>query len=88
MNITFVTGVNMVVVSSSISAKVNKMSCQEYKGYKWQCHLYHSRPHNNTVSLNKKFCVDQVMPPPPPPGEGQRVGHDKGWGGPPFRVLN
>ena len=37
MNITFVPGVNMVVLSSSISAKVSKMSCQEYTGYKWQC---------------------------------------------------
>ena len=37
MNITFVQAVNMVVLSSSISAKMNKMSCQEYKGYKWQC---------------------------------------------------
>ena len=26
-----------VGLSSSISAKVSKMSCQEYKGYKWQC---------------------------------------------------
>ena len=37
MNITFVPRVNMVVLSGSISAKVSKMSCQEYKGYKWQC---------------------------------------------------
>ena len=32
-----ITCVNMVVLSSSISAKVSKMSCQEYTGYKWQC---------------------------------------------------
>ena len=37
MNITFVPGGNMVVLSSSISAKVSKMSCHECKGYKWQC---------------------------------------------------
>ena len=37
INITFVPGVNMVVLSSSISAKVSKMSYQEYKGYKWHC---------------------------------------------------
>ena len=37
MNITFVPGVSMVVLSNSISAKMSKMSCQEYKGYKWQC---------------------------------------------------
>ena len=30
VNITFVPGVNMVVLSSSISAQVSKMSCQEY----------------------------------------------------------
>mmetsp|Transcript_27332 Transcript_27332/g.45198 ORF Transcript_27332/g.45198 Transcript_27332/m.45198 type:complete len:81 (+) Transcript_27332:251-493(+) len=37
MNITLVPGGNMVVLSSSISAKVSKMSCHECKGYKWQC---------------------------------------------------
>ena len=37
MNITFVQGVNMVVLSRSISAKVSKTSCQEYKEYKWRC---------------------------------------------------
>ena len=39
----------------------------------------HSHPHNNTVSRNKKFWVDQVTP--PPPREGQGVGKDKGGGG-------
>ena len=34
----------------------------------------HSHPHNNTVSRNEKFWVDQVTVPPPPPG------NDKGWG--------
>ena len=37
VNVTFVPGVDMVVLSSSISVKVSNMSCQEYKGYKWQC---------------------------------------------------
>ena len=37
--------------------------------------------HNNTVSCNEKFWVEQVMVPhPPPPGEGQGVGNDKGGG--------
>ena len=35
MNITLVPGGNMVVPSSSISAKVSKMSCHECKGCKW-----------------------------------------------------
>ena len=35
----------------------------------------HSHPHNNTMSRNEKFWVDQVTPPPPPP-----PGNDKGWG--------
>ena len=35
----------------------------------------HSHPHNNTMSRNEKFWVDQVtVPHPPPPG------NDKGWG--------
>ena len=33
----------------------------------------HSHPHNNTMSRNEKFWVDQVAPPPP-------SGNDKGWG--------
>ena len=37
MNITLVRGGNMVVLSSSISAKVSKMSYHECKGNKWQC---------------------------------------------------
>ena len=28
----------------------------------------HSHPHNNTMSRNEKFWVDQVTPPPPPRG--------------------
>ena len=70
----------MVVLSSSISAKVSKMSCHECKGYKWQC-PQHSHPHNNTMSRNEKFWVDQVTVPHPPPGERQGVGNDKGGGG-------
>ena len=34
----------------------------------------HSHPHNNTMSRNEKFWVDQVTVPHPPPG------NDKGWG--------
>ena len=33
----------------------------------------HNHPHNNTMSRNEKFWVDQVTVPPPP-------GNDKGWG--------
>ena len=60
----------MVVLSSCFSAKVSKMSRQEYKGYKWQAP-------SNTVRGNKKFCVDQVIP---PPWRGQGVGQDRGGG--------
>ena len=67
-----VTGGNMVVLSSSISAKVSKMSRHECKGYKWQCPT--TQPHNNTMSRNEKFWVDQVTVPHPP------LGNDKGWG--------
>ena len=35
MNITLVPGGNMVVLSSSISVKVSKMSCHECKGCTW-----------------------------------------------------
>ena len=34
----------------------------------------HSHPHNNTMSRNEKFWVDQVTVPDPP------LGNDKGWG--------
>ena len=37
----------------------------------------HSHPHNNTMSRNENFWVDQVTP-PPPPGERQGVGNDTG----------
>ena len=30
---------------------------------------HHSHPHNNTVSCDKNFCVDQVTAPPPPRGK-------------------
>ena len=36
----------------------------------------HSHPHNNTMSRNEKFWVDQVTVPHPPPPPG----NDKGWG--------
>ena len=38
----------------------------------------HGHPHNNTMSGNEKFWVDQVTP---PPGERQGVGNDNGGGG-------
>ena len=63
----------MVVLSSSISAKVSKISCHECKGYKCSA-PQHSHLHNNTMSRNENFWVDQVMVPHPPPG------NDKGWG--------
>ena len=80
MNITFVPGVNMVVLSSSIPAKVSKMSCKSTKDTSGSA-PQHSHPHNNTVSRDKNFCVDQVTVPHPAPGEGQGVGQDKGGGG-------
>ena len=72
MNITFVPGENMVVLSSSISAKKKKAkypanSTRDTSG----CASQHSHPLNNTVSRNKNFCVDQVTVP---------LGKDKGWG--------
>ena len=72
----------MAVLSTSISAKVSQMSCQEYKGYKWQA-SQHSHPHNNTVvSRNKNLWDDQVSTPPPPPGRGKGRGWGrKRWGG-------
>ena len=42
----------------------------------------HSHPHNNTMSRNENFWVDQVTVPQPPPGERQGVGNDKGGGVP------
>ena len=39
----------MVVLSSSISAKVSKMSCHECSSAP-----QHSHPHNNTMSRNEK----------------------------------
>ena len=54
------------------------MSARETSGSAPQ----HSHPHNNTMSRNEKFWVDQVtVPHPPPPGERQGVGNDKGGGG-------
>ena len=47
-----------------------------YLGAVWWSPL----PHNNTMSRNEKFWVDQVTV-PQPPGERQGVGNDKGGGG-------
>ena len=41
----------------------------------------HSHLHNNTMSRNENFWVDQVTVPQPPLGERQGVGNDKGGGG-------
>ena len=41
----------------------------------------HSHPHNNAMSHNENFWVDQVTVPHPSPGERQGVGNDKGGGG-------
>ena len=61
----------MVVLSSSISAKVSKMSYHEYKGYKWQCPTTQP-PTQQHSEPQPKIWVDQVTPPP--------GGKDKGWG--------
>ena len=37
--------------------------------------------HNNTVSCNEKFWVEQVTPPPPPPWGRTRGGEGRGGGG-------
>ena len=78
MNITFLPRLNMAVLSSSVSAKVSKMSCQEYKGYRWQCLTTQSPTQQHTVSRNKKICVDQV---PRPPFPGDKRGGGQGRGG-------
>ena len=67
MNITFVQGRNMAVLSSSIQrkgAKCPAMSKKDTSGSTPQ----HSHRHNNTMSRNEKFWVDQVTVPQPPPG--------------------
>ena len=56
MNITFVPGGNMVVLPSSISAKVSKMSCQECKGYKWQCPTTQSPTQQHSEPQRKILC--------------------------------
>ena len=69
-------GGNMVVLSSSIPAKVSKMSCHECKGYKWQCPTTQS-PTQQHNEPQRKVWVDQVTP-PPPPWERQGMGNDNG----------
>ena len=70
----------MVVLSSSISAKVSKMFRHECKGHEWQCPTTQS-PTQQHNEPQRKFWVDQVTVPPPPPRERQGVGNDKGGGG-------
>ena len=69
----------MVVLSSSILAKVSKMSCQEYKGYKWQCVTTQS-PTQQHSELKQKNFVDQATPPTPSRGR-RRGGAGQGGGG-------
>ena len=66
MNITFLPGVNMVVLSSSVSAKVSKMSCQEYKGYKWST----LRTHKGRTAVTNPHPA-AIDTPTPIPREGQ-----------------
>ena len=42
---------------------------------------HHSHPHNNTMSRNKKFWVDQVTVPPPPRGTTRGGERQRGGGG-------
>ena len=70
----------MVVLSSSISAKVSKMSCHECKGYKWQCPTTQS-PTQQHNEPQRKILGGPSDAPPPPPGERQGVGNDKGGKG-------
>ena len=65
----------MVVLSSSISAKVSKMSCMSARDTSGSA-PHHSHPHNNTRSRNEKFWSDQVTVPRPPP-----LGTTRGGGG-------
>ena len=74
-----VPGGNMVVLSSSISAKVSKMSRHECKGYKWQCPTTQS-PTQQHNEPQRTFFGWPSDGPPPPPGERQGVGNDKGGG--------
>ena len=69
----------MVALSSSISAKVSKIFCQEYNGYKRCSASQHSHPQNSTVSCNKNFVLTKC--PPPPPREGQGVRQNTAGGG-------
>ena len=65
----------MAVLSSSISAKVSKMSCHECKGYKWQGPTTQSptQQHNepqrkillpSAVHLEERLTVSQSVPEP------------------------
>ena len=69
-----VPGGNMVVLSSSISAKVSKMSRHECKGYKWQCPTTQSPTQQHNEPQRKILGWPSDGPPPPP------LGNDKGWG--------
>ena len=66
----------MVVLSSSISAKVSKMSRHECKGYKWQCPTTQS-PTQQHNEPQRKFLGWPSDGPPTPPWERQGVGNNK-----------
>ena len=70
----------MVVLSSSISAKVSKMSRHECKGYKWQCPTTQS-PTEQHNEPQRKVLGRPSDGPSPPPGERQGVGNDQGGRG-------
>ena len=70
-------GVNMAVLSSSISAKMSKMSCQEYKGYKWQCLTTQSPTQQHSERQQKILCSSSE----PPPLGGRTRGGAGQWGG-------
>ena len=65
----------MVVLSSSISAKVSKMSCHECKGYKWQCPTTQSPTQQHNEPQRQFFGLTKRRSPTPP------LGNDKGGGG-------
>ena len=64
----------MVVLSSSISVKISKMSRHECKGYKWQCPTTQSPTQQHNEPQRKSLGWPSDGPPPPP------LGNDKGWG--------
>ena len=79
-SVTFVPRGNMIVLSSSISAKVSKMSRHEWKAYRWQWPTTQSPTQQHNEPQRKIFGLPSDGP-PPPPGAPQGVGNDNGGGG-------